>query len=165
MAWSDWGGEPNVTHHRDFVFHHPPHQGRPLDSPLDLHRLGPRLEEGDGCLHRPHRVPVVRAEGHVPDQERLTHPAMDRPHCCQHLIQSDREGVLIAQGGAGEAITHQHQVQAGGIDQPAGGIVVRGQGGDLFATLLGTDQGNRQFLFHPVSVVTVVPWLLSVSPG
>ena len=115
--------------------------------PFDLDRLGAGLfHKADGVGHALGHRPVIAAEGHVGHHQRPPHGAAHGPRVVQHLVHGDGEGVFVAQHHHGQRVAHQHQVDAGLVDQPRSGVVVGGERGDRLALPLHLGQrGHGDF--------------------
>ena len=79
---------------------------------------------------------MVRAVGHIGDEQRALGPPTGSAGVVQHLIHAHGHGVLVAQHHHGQRVAHQDHVNAGLIHQARGGIVVGGQASDALAPLL-----------------------------
>ena len=91
-------------------------------------------------------VGLIRPVRHVGDEQRVFHAAAHRPHVVQHLVDRDRERVLIAKHGHGQRVADQSNVDAGLVDQARGGVVVGGQAGNGFVVKLSFRGGSSSDL-------------------
>ena len=129
--------KPDVSHDRNFRVAQAHDQLAALLSALDLHRLGAGfLDKPRGVAHRFVSGQMVRAIGHVGNEQRALGSAPGCAGVVQHLIHAHRHGVLVAQHHHGQRVAHQDHVNAGLIHQARGGIVVGGQASDALAPLL-----------------------------
>src|SRR6185437_4300664 len=76
---------------------------------LDAVRSG-FLHDAHGALQGEPAVALVRAEGHVDDDQRPPDAAHDGGRVIDHLIERDRQGRLVTMNDVGGAVAHQHHV-------------------------------------------------------
>ena len=70
----------------------------------------------------------------------------------QHLVDGDRERVLVAEHGHGQRIADQGNIDAGLVDQARGRVVVGGEAGDGFVVkLLFADGGGSDLAARRIS--------------
>src|SRR6516164_3606689 len=65
----------------------------------------------------------------------MLHAAAHGTRVMKHLLDCDRQRVLITQHDHGQRIAHQDHVDPGFIDQSGAGVVVCGQAGNQFMML------------------------------
>ena len=104
---------------------------------LDLYGLGPAvLQKAGSVLDRLLLIDVIRGIRHVGDDERTAYSTAHSAHVMQHLIDRDRQGVLIAEHDHGERVAHQDHVDSSLIDQPRSNVIVSGKTRNRRALLL-----------------------------
>ena len=120
----------------------------PFLAAFDFYCLrAPFFDEACGIAHGFVRADVVGAERHVGYQQGIFHGAPDSLGVVQHLVNGDRECVVISEHGLGQRIADQDDVDASLVNQACGGIVVCGQAGDgLAMKYLFAQRCNGDFL-------------------
>ena len=88
------------------------------------------FHEADGVAGGFARGGVVGAVGHVRDEEGVAQAAGNRAGVVQHLVESNGEGIFVAENDHAQRVADQHHVDARLVDQTGGRIVIRGDCGD-----------------------------------
>ena len=107
------------------------HDGGAGGAALELDGLRAGLfDEADGIGDSVVPGGVIAAEGHVGDEKGAGETAADGAGVMEHLVDGDGEGVGVAEDGHGEGVADEDEVDAGGVEQARGGVVVGGERGD-----------------------------------
>src|SRR5208282_3197233 len=98
------------------------------------------FHEAGGVTNRVFGVNLIGPVGHVGDEQCVFHSAAHGLYVVQHLIDSDRKRVFVAEHGHGERVADEGDVDPGLVDESRGGIVVGREAGDgLMVKLLFAD--------------------------
>ncbi len=142
----------NVSHDLDFGIDQALNQVSTLLAAFDFYRLGSTIfHEADRVTQAVAHAHVVRRIGHVGDQESVLHSAAYRAHVVKHLLHGDRQGVLVAQHDHAQRVAHQDDVDAGFVDQPCAGVVIRCQTGNQFVALFFFEERGGSNLLAEVA--------------
>jgi hypothetical protein len=125
-------GEADVAHHGDLRFDQGPYEGRPFAPSLQLDggRAG-LLQETAGVADGVPAPRLIRQVGHVGDHHGPPGRASHGPRVVQHLLHGDRQRARIPENVVGDTVSHQEDIDPGGIQKPSRRVVVRRQHGDL----------------------------------
>ncbi len=99
------------------------------------------LEEADGVVDCVVDSSVVRAVGHVGDEEGAACCAGDGASVVEHLVEGDGKGIVVSKDDHGERVADEDKVDAGLVGQAGGGIVVGGERDDRAAETLLFEEG------------------------
>ena len=135
-ALTNCGGEPEVTHDRDAALDEAPGH---LDHPaaalqLDGVHAGP--QEVGGIADRLGGGLMVRAEGHVADEELVSGTTCHGARVMQHLLHGDRQRGRVPEVVVADAVTDQERRHPGLGEKARDGDVVGGDHDEPFAALL-----------------------------
>src|SRR6202020_459740 len=94
---------------------------------LHLHTVGAGLlHDPDRALEREPTVALVRAEGHIDHHECPLYAADDRSRMGNHLVEGYRNGRLEAMDDIRRAVSDQHHVDPGAVENAGKRVVVGG---------------------------------------
>ncbi len=145
-------GEANVRDDGDLGVGHAPHERCPALAAFDLDRVRPRfLEQPRGVADAVGDGHMVRAVGHIRDEEGTLHTASDGAGVMQHLVHGDGESVVIAKHGHANGVADENDVDASLIDQARCGVVVRCQGRNRLTGAFHFKEGLRS---HRLNALT-----------
>src|SRR5262249_6196357 len=119
--------QTDVSGNRDFGVDDAANQVGALFAAFYLHRFGARFfHVACTVAHRLIGTDVVGPVGHVRDEECMLDAATHGFGVVQHLVDGDRERVLVAKHGHGKRVADQDDVDAGRVDDAGGRVVVGG---------------------------------------
>jgi hypothetical protein len=143
------GQEADVAHDGDADLGEAADGARDLGAALELDGLdGAALaEDAHGGAHGVGRAGVVRAEGHVGDEQRRARAARDGAAVVQHLVERERGGGGEAEADLRERVADERHVRVVRVAREPGRVVVRGEHHDRRARAAhGVQLGDRHFL-------------------
>ena len=121
---------------------------------LDLDRRGAGLQQAAGVAHRLLDAHLIGHERHVGHDERARGAAGHRARVVQHVVERDRQRVLVAEHDHAHRVADEQHVDAGAVEKPRHRGVVGGEHGNLLAApfplaqvghaYFGVAHGSRQ---------------------